>query len=188
MHAEAHVARVTCRNTFSSLKHAEAHRVVTVCRMCSVLQHNALSRLFSKHNFAMHTSAAAPPRQLHHSGPRCPGPHLDTLAICSATLRPAWHSLRPICVLRLWISEGNILIVKAWNSQAHREFHGKFESSNLSNDHLSREIGRRLAWVSFSGLGPNHPEATSVNYKLCVCLNQAFLSQYCLSTLSLYYY
>ena len=31
---------------------------------------------------------------------------------------------------------------KGWNSQAHRELPGKFHSSNLSRDTVSREIGR----------------------------------------------
>ena len=31
---------------------------------------------------------------------------------------------------------------KGWNSHVHGEFPGKFESSNLSRDNLSREIGR----------------------------------------------
>ena len=31
---------------------------------------------------------------------------------------------------------------KGWNSQAHREFPGIFESTNLGRDSLSREIGR----------------------------------------------
>ena len=35
-----------------------------------------------------------------------------------------------------------ILVFKGWNSQAHREFPGKSESSNLSGDSLSGEIGR----------------------------------------------
>ena len=35
-----------------------------------------------------------------------------------------------------------ILICKGWDSQAHRELPGKLESSNLSRDNLSREIGR----------------------------------------------
>ena len=39
---------------------------------------------------------------------------------------------------------------KGWNSQVHREFPRKFESSNLSRDNLSREIGRRLAVASRS--------------------------------------
>ena len=29
-----------------------------------------------------------------------------------------------------------------WNSHVHREFPGKFESSNISRDNVSREIGR----------------------------------------------
>ena len=34
------------------------------------------------------------------------------------------------------------LNVKGWTSHAHREFPAKFESTNLSRDNLSREIGR----------------------------------------------
>ena len=34
-------------------------------------------------------------------------------------------------------------ILKGWNSQAHREFPGKFKSSNVSRDNVSREIGRK---------------------------------------------
>ena len=41
-----------------------------------------------------------------------------------------------------------ILILKGWNFQAHGEFPGMFESSNVSRDNLSREIGR------MSPLGP----------------------------------
>ena len=36
-----------------------------------------------------------------------------------------------------------ILIFKGWNSQAQREFPGKFESSNLSRDSVRRENGRK---------------------------------------------
>ena len=36
--------------------------------------------------------------------------------------------------------------IEGWNSQAHREFPGKFEPSNLRRDNLSREIGRLLFW------------------------------------------
>ena len=56
----------------------------------------------------------------------------------------AMRALRPISALRLWISEGLTRAqsyCKGWNSQAHREFPGKFESRNLSRDNLSREIG-----------------------------------------------
>ena len=35
-----------------------------------------------------------------------------------------------------------ILMFKGWNSQAHRGFARKFESSNVSRDNASREIGR----------------------------------------------
>ena len=41
---------------------------------------------------------------------------------------------------RVWLKQNPHL--KGWNSQAHRELPGKFESSNLSRDNLSREIGR----------------------------------------------
>ena len=34
------------------------------------------------------------------------------------------------------------LNIKGWNSQAHGEFLGQFESSNLSRDNVSRGIGR----------------------------------------------
>ena len=34
------------------------------------------------------------------------------------------------------------LNVNGWNSQVHRGFPGKFESSNVSRDNVSREIGR----------------------------------------------
>ena len=33
---------------------------------------------------------------------------------------------------------------KGWNSQAHRGFPGKFESSNVSRDNVSTEIGRNI--------------------------------------------
>ena len=53
--------------------------------------------------------------------------------------------LRPISVLRFWISGVWLkqnLHVKGWNSQVHREFPGSFESTKLSRDNRSREIGR----------------------------------------------
>ena len=34
---------------------------------------------------------------------------------------------------------------KGWNSKAHEGFPGKFESTNLSRDNVSREIGCREA-------------------------------------------
>ena len=51
-----------------------------------------------------------------------------------------------ISVRRFWISEGltQNLGFMGWNSQAHRELPGNVESSNLSRDNLSREIGRSL--------------------------------------------
>ena len=35
------------------------------------------------------------------------------------------------------------LNLKGWNSQAYRGFPGKFDSSNVSRDNVSREIGRK---------------------------------------------
>ena len=54
-------------------------------------------------------------------------------------------------VLRFWISEGFLkqhIDVKGWDSHAHGEFPGSFESTNLSRDNRSREIGR--TWLSSS--------------------------------------
>ena len=54
--------------------------------------------------------------------------------------------IRPISVLRFWISRGFdssiILTLRGGIFQAQREFPPKFESSNHSRDNLSREIGR----------------------------------------------
>ena len=41
---------------------------------------------------------------------------------------------------RVWFEHN--LNSKGWNSHVHREFPGKFESSSLSRDNVSREIGR----------------------------------------------
>ena len=46
---------------------------------------------------------------------------------------------------RAWLKHN--LKLKGRNCQAHREFAGKFESSNLSRDNLSREIGRTHAGI-----------------------------------------
>ena len=61
--------------------------------------------------------------------------------------------LRPISVLRFWISDGwpkQNLNHTGWNSQVHRGFPGNVESANLSRDNLSREIGR-------NPIGNRHP-------------------------------
>ena len=52
--------------------------------------------------------------------------------------------VRPISLLTLWIFEGwkHNLNSKGWYSQARMGFPGKFESSNVSRDNRSREIGR----------------------------------------------
>ena len=43
---------------------------------------------------------------------------------------------------------GPISLLGFWNSHVHREFPGHFESSNLSRDNLSGEIGRKDAFAS----------------------------------------
>ena len=44
-----------------------------------------------------------------------------------------------------------ILILKGWDSQAHREFPGKLESSNVRRDNVSSEIGRRVNGLADPG-------------------------------------
>ena len=39
-------------------------------------------------------------------------------------------------------SGGDGINGKGWNSQAHREFPGSLDSSDVSRDNVSREIGR----------------------------------------------
>ena len=54
---------------------------------------------------------------------------------------PTQRPLRPISVLKFWMSEGLTQAessFKGWNSHVHREFPRKFESRNLSRDNLSR--------------------------------------------------
>ena len=56
--------------------------------------------------------------------------------------------LRPTSVLRFWILRfwlEQSLNVKGWNSQANREFTRNLESTNLSREILSRQIGHTSA-------------------------------------------
>ena len=82
------------------------------------------------------------------------------------------HVKGPISELRFWISEVLLkrsLHLEGWNSQAHREFPGKFESTSLSRDNLSREIGRTVRpWPP----GPSLP-TWSVNLRHGLNLNTA---------------
>ena len=56
--------------------------------------------------------------------------------------------MRPISLLRLWVSEGlpqaynHNINIKGWKSHVHRGFPGKFESTNLRLETLSTETGR----------------------------------------------
>ena len=60
------------------------------------------------------------------------------------TENPVWDGVRPISVLdsglqKVWPERNRNF--QGWNSQAHRGFPGKFESSHLSRDNVRREIG-----------------------------------------------
>ena len=48
---------------------------------------------------------------------------------------------------RVWLKHN--LKFKGWHSQTHRGFTGKFESSNVSRDSVSREFGR-IRWHMFN--------------------------------------
>ena len=71
----------------------------------------------------------------------------DIVATVCLWPKAAPRIIRPISVLTLGMSAVLLehhLDCKGWNSQAHREFPGKFESSNLSRDNnCSREIERK---------------------------------------------
>ena len=49
-----------------------------------------------------------------------------------------------------------ILILKGWNSYGHREFPGKFESSDVSRDNVSGEIGRTVGERGSAPKGGRH--------------------------------
>ena len=51
------------------------------------------------------------------------------------------------------------LNLKGWNFQAHREFPGKFESSNVSRDNVSRGIGRTTENIRVAGARPGRRPA-----------------------------
>ena len=61
---------------------------------------------------------------------------------CGSTKVPPTANLRTYIMDFRGFDASIILIVRGWNSQAHRKFPGKFESNNLSRDNVSREIGR----------------------------------------------
>ena len=42
------------------------------------------------------------------------------------------------------------LNLKGWDSHVHRGFPGRFESSNISRDNVSREIGRTIVIIVIS--------------------------------------
>ena len=60
---------------------------------------------------------------------------------------PDGQPLMPTANLRTKIMDfrglySSLILIKRGNSRVHREFPGKFESSNLSRGNLSREMGR----------------------------------------------
>ena len=56
-----------------------------------------------------------------------------------------------------------ILMLEGWNSHVHGEFPGNFESSNLSRDNLSREIGRTFIKIPERSL---YPRALKIPMKI----------------------
>ena len=64
--------------------------------------------------------------------------------ICPDAPRLAWGTanLRTMILDFRGFDSSLVLIVRGWNSQAHREFPGSLESANLSREILRREIGR----------------------------------------------
>ena len=64
-------------------------------------------------------------------------------AVCSRYENACWTAnLRTKILDFRGFDSSIILVLRGWNSQAHGEFLGWFESSNLSRDNLSWEIGR----------------------------------------------
>ena len=65
------------------------------------------------------------------------------------------EEVRPVSVLRFWIFQRvrleQNLNFEGWSSHVHGEFPGKFESTNLSRDNLSREIGRASGRAARAG-------------------------------------
>ena len=55
------------------------------------------------------------------------------------------------CMFRGFDSSRTLLL-RGWNYHVHMEFPGRFESSNLSRDSLSREIGLILVGIVLAGI------------------------------------
>ena len=65
--------------------------------------------------------------------------------VCCPRVRPV-RAVRPISLLRFWVSWvwlNQNLNSTGWNSHIQWEWSGNLESTNLSRDNLSREIGRK---------------------------------------------
>ena len=69
-----------------------------------------------------------------------------------------------------------ILILRGWNSQGHREFPGKLESSDLSRDDLSREIGR--TWIHLGASVTSMGTPQTVHRTLDVLSSRHRLNEY----------
>ena len=80
------------------------------------------------------SEGAASCHTIRDRAPPLKGPRLVRYRVYAQS--PYWH-----CGFqRVWLKHN--LKFKGWNSQAHGEFPGKFESSHVSKDNVSREIGR----------------------------------------------
>ena len=104
-----------------------------------------------------HARAGAP-----STSASCIGALSDAGPERSANARGAFVkvNVRPVSVLRFRISEGltqvkHNLKFKGWNSHVYKGFPGKFESTNLSRDNLSTEMGRS-AQVVQAAAGCSH--------------------------------
>ena len=90
---------------------------------------------------------------------------------------------------RVWLKHN--LNLKGWNFQAHRGFSGKFESSNVSGDNVSREIGRSVTgWTDWSNTPNNasrQPRLTSICMHIYIYI-YTYLSIYLSMSLSLSIY
>ena len=93
---------------------------------------------------------------------------------------------------------------KGWNSHVHRGFPGKFESSNLSRDNVSREIGRVMSCLASLALplpqllsphltsprlaaGHSYGETSIISSYSCLCaMFMSSINCYHLFVLSLY--
>ena len=68
---------------------------------------------------------------------------------------------------------------KGWNSHVHRGFPGKFESSNVSRDNVSREIGRSTASFVSRAFRRVKDHYTCLSRLKRACVRQVVLDKWC---------